>query len=62
MTILQMPVRQLGLMVNSSRAPRPAARGCSNCSTRTRHRDAPAPRTWSITDGVLRFDECRLPL
>jgi ATP-binding cassette, subfamily B, multidrug efflux pump len=58
MTILQMPVRQLGLMVNSfSRA--------STCGTRlfalldldVDIADAPDARPLEVSDGVLRFEE-----
>ena len=57
MTILQMPVRQLGLMVNSfARA--------STCGTRLFElldldldiKDAPGAKDLVVTDGVLRFD------
>ncbi|WP_018856672.1 ABC transporter ATP-binding protein [Rhizobium sp. 42MFCr.1] len=57
MTILQMPVRQLGLMVN-------AFARASTCGTRLFNlldleiavRDAPDARDLSLTDGTLRFE------
>ena len=58
MTILQMPVRQLGLMVNCHRArPRPAASGCSDLlDLELAVKDKPNAPELKVTEGTLRFD------
>ncbi len=57
MTILQMPVRQLGLMVNSySRASTCGARIFGFLDLDIDVADAPDARPLELTDGVLRFE------
>ncbi|TIX69339.1 MAG: ABC transporter ATP-binding protein, partial [Mesorhizobium sp.] len=57
MTILQMPVRQLGLMVNSfARASTCGTRLFELLDTELDIEDAPDARDLVVTDGVLRFD------
>ncbi|RWC26160.1 MAG: ABC transporter ATP-binding protein [Mesorhizobium sp.] len=57
MTILQMPVRQLGLMVNSfARASTCGTRLFELLDTELDIKDAPDARDLVVTDGVLRFD------
>ncbi|RWH94217.1 MAG: ABC transporter ATP-binding protein [Mesorhizobium sp.] len=57
MTILQMPVRQLGLMVNSfARASTCGTRLFELLDTELDIEDAPHARDLVVTDGVLRFD------
>ncbi|WP_370463521.1 ABC transporter ATP-binding protein [Mesorhizobium sp.] len=58
MTILQMPVRQLGLMVNSfARASTCGTRLFELLDTELDIEDAPDARDLVVTDGVLRFDD-----
>ncbi|RWK07439.1 ABC transporter ATP-binding protein [Mesorhizobium sp.] len=58
MTILQMPVRQLGLMVNSfARASTCGTRLFELLDTELDIRDAPGARDLVVTEGVLRFDD-----
>jgi ATP-binding cassette subfamily B multidrug efflux pump len=57
MTILQMPVRQLGLMVNSfARASTCGTRLFALLDLETDIKDAPGAKDLVITEGVLRFD------
>lgn len=57
MTILQMPVRQLGLMVNSfARASTCGARLFALLDTELDIKDAPDARPLEITEGVLAFE------
>jgi len=57
MTILQMPVRQLGLLVNSfARTSTCGARVFAFLDLQPAIADAPAARDLVITDAVLRFD------
>ncbi|WFP62718.1 ABC transporter ATP-binding protein [Mesorhizobium sp. WSM4904] len=58
MTILQMPVRQLGLMVNSfARASTCGTRLFELLDTELDIQDAPGARDLVVTEGVLRFDD-----
>ena len=58
MTILQMPVRQLGLMVNSfSRASTCGARLFGFLDLDVEIADAPGARPLEVTDGTLRFED-----
>jgi len=58
MTILQMPVRQLGLMVNSfARASTCGARLFALLDTEIAIKDAPDAKHLKISDGVLRFEQ-----
>lgn len=58
MTILQMPVRQLGLMVNSfARASTCGTRLFELLDTELDIKDAPGARDLVVTEGVLRFDD-----
>lgn len=58
MTILQMPVRQLGLMVNSfARASTCGTRLFELLDTELDIEDAPDARDLVVTDGVLRFED-----
>ncbi|MDG4882572.1 ABC transporter ATP-binding protein [Mesorhizobium sp. WSM4884] len=58
MTILQMPVRQLGLMVNSfARASTCGTRLFELLDTELDIRDAPGASDLVVTEGVLRFDD-----
>ena len=60
MTILQMPVRQLGLMVNAfARASTCGARIFALLDTEPDVADAPDARPLEITEGTLRFDDVR---
>lgn len=57
MTILQMPVRQLGLMVNAfARASTCGSRLFSLLDLDIAIKDAPDARELAVTDGVLRFE------
>ena len=57
MTILQMPVRQLGLLVNSfARASTCGSRLFELLDQDVEVRDAPGARDLAVTDGVLRFE------
>ena len=57
MTILQMPVRQLGLMVNSfSRASTCGARLFGFLDLDVEIADAPGAQPLAVTDGTLRFE------
>jgi ATP-binding cassette subfamily B protein len=58
MTILQMPVRQLGLMVNSfARASTCGTRLFELLDTELDIKDAPGARDLVVTEGVLRFED-----
>ncbi|TIT00738.1 MAG: ABC transporter ATP-binding protein [Mesorhizobium sp.] len=58
MTILQMPVRQLGLMVNSfARASTCGTRLFELLDTELDIEDAPDARDLVVTDGMLRFED-----
>ncbi|TIV66271.1 MAG: ABC transporter ATP-binding protein, partial [Mesorhizobium sp.] len=58
MTILQMPVRQLGLMVNSfARASTCGTRLFELLDTELDIKDAPGAKDLVVTDGVLRFED-----
>ncbi|TIW19883.1 MAG: ABC transporter ATP-binding protein, partial [Mesorhizobium sp.] len=58
MTILQMPVRQLGLMVNSfARASTCGTRLFELLDTELDIKDAPGAKELVVTEGVLRFDD-----
>lgn len=58
MTILQMPVRQLGLLVNSfSRASTCGIRLFAFLDQEIEIRDLPAAQPLKVTDGTLRFDK-----
>jgi len=57
MTILQMPVRQLGLMVNSfARASTCGSRLFELLDMEPAIKDAPGARDLVVTEGTLRFD------
>ena len=57
MTILQMPVRQLGLMVNSfARASTCGTRLFDLLDLELAIKDAPGAKDLVVTEGVLRFD------
>ena len=58
MTILQMPVRQLGLMVNSfARASTCGERLFAFSTSSSRSRTRPAPSRLKVTEGTLRFED-----
>jgi ATP-binding cassette subfamily B protein len=58
MTILQMPVRQLGLMVNAfARASTCGSRVFGLLDLDIAIKDAPDARSLEVTDGVLRFED-----
>ncbi|MBX5134024.1 ABC transporter ATP-binding protein [Rhizobium lentis] len=58
MTILQMPVRQLGLMVNAfARASTCGSRLFNLLDLDIAIKDAPDARELAVTDGVLRFED-----
>jgi ATP-binding cassette subfamily B protein len=58
MTILQLPVRQLGLVINSyARASTCGARLFSVLDLEPAVRDAPGAKPLALTDGVLRFED-----
>lgn len=60
MTILQMPVRQLGLLVNSfSRAQTCGDRLFAFLDREVEIRDLPAAQPLKVTEGVLRFENVR---
>lgn len=56
MTILQMPVRQFGLMVKFARASTCGARLLELLDAELDIEDAPGARDLVVTAGVLRFD------
>lgn len=57
MTLLQLPVRQVGMIVNSSaRAASSGARLFEVLDAEPEIRDAPGARDLAVTDGVLRFE------
>ena len=58
MTILQQPVRQIGMVVNAFARARPAAVGCSACSTSSLpSRDSEGAAALEIGDGSVRFED-----
>lgn len=60
MTILQMPVRQLGLLVNAfSRASTCGNRLFAFLDQEVEIRDLPAAQSLKVTEGTLRFDNVR---